>query len=189
MAVFTDFGALPRLTYDLIMCDPPWLFNNWSKKGEEKNATAQYPCLPVDDLSALRVADLASKDAVLWLWATNPMLPQAIDLMKQWGFRYVTAGHWVKRTKHGKLAFGTGYALRCAGEPFLIGAVGRPSYARNVRSVLEAQTREHSRKPDEAYAAAEQMVPWANRRLDLFSREERCGWDAFGNEVGKFEGA
>lgn len=181
-----SFENLPPLSYDFIMADPPWAYENWSEKGEHKNASAQYDCMSLEDIKALPVGQLARADAVLWLWATNPLLPEAFDVLRAWGFSFKTAGHWVKRTKHGKLAFGTGYILRCAGEPFLIGTVGNPKTARNVRSVIEGPIREHSRKPDEAYQEAEKLMPDALRRADLFSRQVRPGWDAWGNESDKF---
>lgn len=115
------------------------------------------------------------------------MLPQAFAVLDAWGFTFKTAGHWAKRTRNGKLAFGTGYVLRCAGEPFLIGARGMPRTTRSVRSVIEGKVREHSRKPDEAFAAAEQLMPDA-RRLELFSRQRRAGWTTWGDQAGKFEG-
>lgn len=184
-----QFLALrPAGGFDLIMADPPWLYENWSKKGEHKNATAQYDCSPLDWIKGLPVEVLAADDCVLWLWATNPMLPQGIAVIEAWGFTFKTAGHWVKRTRHGKLAFGTGYIMRCAGEPFLIGTRGAPRCARNVRSVIEGPVREHSRKPDEAFAAAEALMPHA-RRIELFSRQVRSGWTVWGDEVGKFEAA
>jgi len=165
------------------MADPPWSFDNWSTAGEAKNAKAQYDCTPLDWIKELRVADLAAPDCLLWLWATNPMLPQAIEVMVAWGFTFKTAGHWSKKTVNGKQAFGTGYVLRCAGEPFLIGTIGQPKCARNVRSVIEGPVREHSRKPDEAFAAAEALIPNA-RRIELFSRELRAGWDVMGDQIG-----
>lgn len=184
--IYDRFEDIPRMRYGLIVADPPWLFRNWSKKGERKNPTSHYACHPVSEILKWRVDHLAAPDCLLWLWATNPMLPQAIQLLEAWGFTFATAGHWVKRTVNGHLQFGTGYRLRSAGEPFLIGTIGNPKTARNVRSVVDARVREHSRKPDEAYAAAEALVPgvWM---LDLFSRQERPGWDAFGDQVGKFE--
>lgn len=189
MTVYTDFAEIPPLSYDLIMADPPWSFDNWSERGEAKNAKAHYRCESVDALKAMDVASLASKDCLLWLWATNPMLRQAHDLLDAWGFIEKTAGHWVKTTKHGKLAFGTGYIFRCSGEPYLIGTIGRPKTANNIRSVLMAPVREHSRKPDEAFTTAEALVPGAVRRLELFSRQPREGWDVFGDEVDKFGGS
>lgn len=186
--IYADYHAIPRLKYDFIMADPPWHFRQFSAKGYRKNAGNHYGLMSMDAIKEMRVADLCRPDAILWLWATNPMLPQAFSVLEAWGFQFKTAGHWVKRTRHGKLAFGTGYVLRSAGEPFLIGTIGKPKAARNVRSVVEAKVREHSRKPDEAYAAAEAMMPHALSRLDMFSREERPGWDAFGDEVGAMKG-
>lgn len=183
-----EFHALrPFGGFDLIMVDPPWSFDNWSTAGEAKNAKAHYSCTGLDWIKALPVSALAAEDCLLWLWATNPMLPQAIETMSAWGFAYKTAGHWSKRNPDtGKLAFGTGYILRCAGEPFLIGTRGKPVTTRSTRSVIEARAREHSRKPDEAFAAAEALMP-AARRIELFSRQSRPGWTVWGNETGKFE--
>lgn len=181
------FGDLPPLSFDLIVCDPPWSFALRSDKGEAKSAQAQYDCMPLDAIKALPVAHLARQDALLWLWATHPMLPQALDVMAAWGFAFTTSGVWVKTTTGGKLTFGTGYVLRSASEPFLIGKFGRPRTARNVRTVIMAPAREHSRKPDEAYAAAEALAIGATRRADLFSRESRAGWCSWGRETGRFD--
>jgi N6-adenosine-specific RNA methylase IME4 len=181
------FGDLQPFGFDLLMVDPPWAFALRSEKGEGKSAQAQYACMPLDAIKALPVAQLARGDAFLWLWATNPMLPQALEVMAAWGFTFSTSGTWVKTTTGGKLAFGTGYVLRSASEPFLIGKFGRPRAGRSVRSVIMAPVREHSRKPDEAYAAAEALAPDALRRADLFSRESRPGWNAWGHEAGRFD--
>lgn len=184
--IYTRFNDIPLFRYELIMADPPWLFENWSEGGNEKNAKAYYDCMTLNDIKALRIGDLAAPDCLLWLWATNPMLPEAIEIMRAWGFKFKTAGHWVKRTRTGKLAFGTGYVLRSAGEPFLIGTIGNPQTARDVRSVVEGEAREHSRKPEAAFAAAERLCGPV-RRLELFSRQPRPGWDTFGNEAEKFD--
>ena len=177
---------LPAKTYELIMADPPWTFKTRSSKGvTEKGAGCQYDLMTQSDIEQMPVADIAAKDCVLWLWATNPMLPQAFSVMEAWGFQFKTAGHWVKRTKHGKLAFGTGFILRCAGEPFLIGTRGKPKTTRVVRSVVEGPIREHSRKPDEAFVEAERLMPEA-KRIELFSRQARDGWDVWGNQSDKW---
>jgi N6-adenosine-specific RNA methylase IME4 len=190
--IYTDFDAIPRLRYGLIMADPPWSFDNWSAAGEAKNAKAKYACQGIEWIKSLPVGHLAAPDCMLWLWATNPMLPDALDALRAWGFTFKTAGHWVKRTKGGKLAFGTGYIFRCSGEPYLIGTIGTPSIrlrgvpgARSIRSVIEAPVREHSRKPDEAYEAAE-ILSGGAPMLEMFSRQPRAGWDTFGDEALKF---
>lgn len=189
MSAADEFLALrPAEGFDLIMVDPPWQFTARSAKGvTAKSAGGQYRCMSLGDIAALPVAALAARDCLLWLWATNPMLPEALSVMETWGFIYKTGGHWVKRTRHGKLAFGTGYVLRCAGEPFLIGTIGRPRTTRSVRSVIEGLLREHSRKPEEAFAEAERLMPEA-QRIEVFSRASRPGWATWGNEAGKFDG-
>lgn len=200
-----QFGALrPAGGFDLIMADPPWRFDNWSAAGEAKNAKAQYDCTPLEWIAALPVSALAARDCLLWLWATNPMLPQALAVLAAWGFDFKTAGTWVKRTRHGKIGFGTGYVFRSANEPILIGSRGSPATERHVRSAIitgatgldgdevwpcdtitiEARTRAHSQKPDEAYLACEALIPGA-RKIELFSRTNRAGWVAWGDEVGK----
>ncbi len=186
MTAYSEFSQVPLFRYGLIMADPPWSYENWSEGGEHKNASAKYGCMDLDAIKAMQVGHLASRDCVLWLWATNPLLDKAFEVMAAWGFQFKTAGHWSKKTAKGKQAFGTGYILRCAGEPFLIGTVGEPWTSKSVRSVIEGPVREHSRKPEEAFTAAEKLcgeVP----RLELFSRQERPGWDVFGNETSKFE--
>lgn len=191
----------PAEGFDLIMADPPWQFTTRSPKGiTAKGAGGQYDTMTLDDVCAMPVVELAARDCLLWLWATNPMLPQAFQVLEAWGFTFKTAGTWVKRTKHGKDAFGTGYILRSANEPFLIGTRGSPTTTRKVRSTvasgetdplvkssitIEAVVREHSRKPDEAFIAAETMLPDASR-IELFSRQTRLGWTSWGHEVDKF---
>ena len=179
------FDDLPLFSFDLIVCDPPWAFKLYSSKGEKKSAQAQYSCMTLSDIESLPVGQLATPDCCLFLWATWPMLPQALNVMKLWGFRYVTGGHWHKITSSGKQAFGTGYRVRCASESWLIGIVGNPKTSRSLRNAIVGPVREHSRKPDEAFAWCESYMPDA-RRLELFSRQPRAGWSTWGNEVTKF---
>ena len=173
--------------YQFIMADPPWNFELRSEAGDEKSAQAQYDCMSLEDINALPVGKLAGADSLLWLWCTHPMLPQALETLSAWGFTFKTSGVWSKRNpESGKLAFGTGYVLRCASEPFLIGTIGSPKTTRSTRTVIEGPRREHSRKPDEAYTAAESLMPDI-RRADLFSRQTRSGWDNWGDEAEKFD--
>jgi N6-adenosine-specific RNA methylase IME4 len=172
--------------FDFIMADPPWRFKvHCRETGLKKSADRHYPTMKLDEIRALPVSALAAKNCVLWLWCTSPMLKLQIDLMEAWGFRFVTQGQWVKRTKKGKLGFGGGFVLRSASEPFVIGKRGHPKTTKSVRNIIEGPLREHSRKPEEAYAAAESMMPSA-RRADLFGRQLRPGWDVWGNERDKF---
>jgi N6-adenosine-specific RNA methylase IME4 len=140
------------------------------------------------------VARLAAANSLLWLWTTWPFLANgaAHKLVKAWGFEPKTGFPWKKLTKTGKTAFATGYILRSCTEVVIIAVRGAPayddSYCARTRGLIEAEVREHSRKPDSAYEMAERLVP-AARRLDLFARETRAGWSAWGNEIGKFDTA
>jgi N6-adenosine-specific RNA methylase IME4 len=180
------FGDLRSFSYDLLMIDCPWHFQLYSERGERKSAQAQYKCMSLDAIKALPVGDLAAPDSALFMWATWPLLGAAMETMQAWGFRYVSGGVWHKRTKHGKSAFGTGYRLRSACEPWLLGTIGNPKTSRSHRNVIEGLAREHSRKPDEAYTWCESYMPNA-RRADVFSREHRAGWESCGNEANKFD--
>lgn len=183
------FGEMKPGSFGFIMSDPPWSFKTFSEKGkEQKSAELHYDTMDLEDIKSLPVGDLASKDCLLWLWVTRPMFAQGWETMLAWGFEYVTQGHWVKTTKDGKgLAFGTGYILRDCGEPYIIAKRGKPRvHSRSVRSVIMAPRREHSRKPDEAYRDAELLAGPDVAKADLFSRQERSGWVAWGNETEKF---
>lgn len=180
------WGAVAPMSADLIMADPPWRFELFSAKGEGKSAQAHYRTMTTRDIERMPVWELAAPDCLLWLWCTWPMLPEALGVLRAWQFGYVTGGAWHKTTRRGRTAFGTGYRLRSACEPFLIGIRGEPHTTRSVRNLVEGEAREHSRKPEAAYAAAEALMPGA-RRLELFSRTDRPGWQAWGDETGKFD--
>jgi N6-adenosine-specific RNA methylase IME4 len=180
------FGDLPPLGFDLIMADPPWHFELYSAKGQGKSADAHYATMDLAAIKALPVSHLARRDAVLFLWATWPLLREAYDVIDAWCFRAVTGGAWAKRTKRGKTAFNTGYRVRNACDPFLIAVTGKPDTSRAERNLIAGLQREHSRKPDEAFRWCERYLPGA-ARVELFSRESRPGWSAWGYETGKFD--
>lgn len=177
------FKGLDSHTYNLIMADPPWDFSLFSEKGGNKSAQKHYRCLPLDEIKRFPVMDLAAPDCILWLWATSPMIKLQIGVLEHWGFEFKTMGGWNKITKSGKQHFGTGYILRGNGEPYLIGTRGQPRTTKSVRSFFDGVVREHSRKPDVAYRNAERLLPKA-RRVELFSRTDRKGWEHWGDQVG-----
>ncbi len=185
------FGDLVPGGYDFVWADPPWAYEMRGASGYAKSPQAHYACVDIEDLKRLPVAKLAKPDSLLWLWTTWPHLAsgQALALVKAWGFTGKTGFPWVKETVNGKLAFGTGYVLRSCTEPVIIAARGQPALDREftgrTRAIIQAAVREHSRKPESAYRIAEQIMPQA-RRVDLFGRERRSGWDLFGNEPDKF---
>jgi N6-adenosine-specific RNA methylase IME4 len=179
---------LPLFGFDCIVADPPWHLALWSEKGEGKAPQAHYKCLSTEIIAQMRVNDHAARDCWLFLWATNPMLRDAFSVLDSWGFRYVTSIAWRKTTVNGKDRWGPGYVARTIHEPILIGKVGEPRMIRAIPGLFPGRAREHSRKPDEFYDLLSRFLPRGARVLDLFSRTERPGITAWGDETGKFEG-
>lgn len=185
------FGDLAPASFDVIMADPPWAYKMRGPTGYEKSPQAHYECMDIDALKALPVGRLAAPDCLLWMWTTWPFLANgaALELIRAWGFEGKTGLPWVKTTVNGNVAFGTGYVLRSCSEPVILATRGAPTYdkdfTRRTRALLNAVAREHSRKPDDAYAMCERMIP-AARRLDLFAREARPGWSVWGNQTNRF---
>lgn len=183
------FAALRGQRFDVILADPPWAFKTY-KPGSVKAPERHYGTMNLRAIQALPVRDLAAPHCALVMWATAPMLPQAIETMAAWGFRYVTAGAWAKLSRSGeKIAFGTGYVLRSAAEFYLIGALGQPRVeCRAVRNLIVAPARQHSRKPDDLHRDLDRLWPAPRRRLELFAREARPGWTVWGNQTARFSG-
>lgn len=188
---------LPLFCYDLVMADPAWPWAAYSDKGLSKSPEAQYDTMTFEDIEALRVGDLLAPGGVMLLWCTWPLIERQAAVMRRWGVEPKTGGVWAKRTASGKLRWGTGYILRSVCEPFLIetlpnAGVRGSSLINLVETIEDALVdgiaREHSRKPEEMYSLLEKLAPNA-RRADIFSRQRRPGWDAWGNEVDKFNEA
>lgn len=197
------FTGLTPMKYGAILADPPWAYLMHSEKGYEKSPEAHYDTMSLDWIKALPVADLAGRDCYLFLWSTWPHLNQALEVMQAWGFHYVTGGSWLKRTVHWNVNFGTGYVLRSATEPYLVGRFGSSEKASNsVRNVIvdplevlrpediadsiEAIRREHSRKPDQMREMIEKLFKRHYYFCDLFAREPWPGNDVWGNQIDKF---
>jgi N6-adenosine-specific RNA methylase IME4 len=163
--------------YPVILADPPYRFDH--QRSVDREPENHYPTLSTEQICALPVSDLATDDAVLFLWTPAPMLPHALNIIRRWGFEYLTHAVWVKD----KIGLGT--YLRHQHELLLIGYQGNhiardPS--RLPSSVIHAPRREHSRKPDEGYELIERMYPGLPK-IELFARNARAGWAAWGNQA------
>lgn len=170
--------------YQCIIADPPWMFKTYSDKGLKKSPQMHYACETMEALKALPVAELAAPNCALILWSISPMMPQALEVLRAWGFDFKTKGTWAKETRDQQgLAMGTGHILRGASEDWLIATRGHPKpLSKSVRNLFYEARREHSRKPEQIYQIAKQL--YAGPHLDLFAREYRDGWDGWGNEYG-----
>lgn len=172
-------GHNPPGGFEIIYADPPWKFSSNSKAKPGRNAQRHYDCMALPDILAMPVAEIAAKDALLFLWATSPMLPEGLATLKAWGFRYVSSLVWHKDR------VGTGYWVRNEHEFVLIGKRGRFPCGRKApfaRSVLRGGQAQHSAKPPQLMDRIDAI--WPERpRLEMFARQWRLGWSVHGNEV------
>jgi N6-adenosine-specific RNA methylase IME4 len=183
-----DSASWPQSRYGAIYADPPWSFQNWSAKGTGRNAISHYDCLGSEALTALPIADLAAEDCALFLWAVDPLLDKAIELIRAWGFEYKTvAFYWVKQNSKSEGFFtGLGYWTRGNPEQCLLATRGRPKRSgKDVRKLIIEPRREHSRKPDEVRERIERLVD--GPYLELFARQTKPGWDCWGDQPGLFD--
>ena len=171
--------------YNVILADPPWSFRAWSSKGMGRSAEQHYSTMRLEDIKALPVADLAAEDCVLFLWATFPMLKEALEVIDTWGFTYKTVAFtWVKENRKSPgLFWGLGYWTRANAEVCLLATRGSPKrQSAAVHQVILSPIERHSKKPD---AVRERIVALMGdvTRVELFARQETPGWDVWGNEV------
>lgn len=187
------FEGLPRGHYGAILADPPWDFKTWTGKPNARGPQNHYQVLDMDQIAALPVADLAAKDCVLFLWTCWPTMQGAFGIIDSWGFTYKTcAFSWLKGDPYRLFAdectpdMGLGYWTRANTEPCLLATRGKPKrLSAAIRQGIIAPRREHSRKPDEIHERIERLV--VGPYLELFARQQRPGWDCWGNETDKFD--
>jgi len=173
--------------FGLVLADPPWRFiTRDGVSAVPTQADDPYPTMSLDELKAMDMSFTGAADCVCVMWATAPLLPEAIDMLGAWGFAYKTAGSWAKQSSTGrKWAFGTGYIFRSAAEFYVVGMRGSPRLkSKSVRNLIVAPIREHSRKPDDMHVMCEKLFD--GPYLELFGRQQRPGWTVVGNEAHKF---
>ena len=136
--------------YNIIYADPPWRYQQKNLLGAAEH---HYSTMSVKDICGLKVEEIAAKDCVLFLWATFPQLPEALRVIKAWGFQYKTVAFvWLKQNKSGKgWFFGLGFWTRGNAEICLLAIKGKPHRNSNrVHQFLISPIRGHSQKPEEA---------------------------------------
>lgn len=172
--------ALPAEKFNVIYADPPWRFEVYSREtGMDRAADNHYPTVDTQGICDMKVADIAAADCVLFLWATVPMLPEALQVMAAWGFKYKSHQVWNKD------ALGTGYWFRNKHELLLVGTNGEipaPIAGTQMASVIDAPVRDHSRKPVIFRAMIETLFPNLPK-IELFARTPAPGWHQWGKEA------
>jgi N6-adenosine-specific RNA methylase IME4 len=183
-----NLAPLPTVEggYQTVLADPPWRFaNRTGKVAPEHRRLDRYGTMDLDTIKTLSVGAVAAANAHLYLWVPNALLPQGIEVLEAWGFRYVSNIVWAKRRKDGGPdGRGVGFYFRNVTELILFGVKGAMRTlppARSTVNMIETRKREHSRKPDEQYDLIESCSP--GPYLELFARYARPGWHTWGDEA------
>lgn len=167
-----EIPGLPPGGFATILVDPPWPLQSGEK---------HYRTMSLAWIKALPVGQLAARDAHLWLWTTNALLPTAYEVAEAWGFTVRSPLTWVKF----RLGLGGRYQLRNATEQLLFCTRGKaPLGSRSQPTWFNAPVTEHSRKPAEQFAIIERVSP--GPYLELFARrrpESNQPWAVWGDQV------
>ena len=197
--------------FNVILADPPWRYNSRAdhKTRFRGGAYGHYPLMSTEDICSLPVVDVVAKNALLFLWATFPMITDALEVIQAWGFQYCTIGFlWVKLNPgraaypRARLAqelyskgligflnwlrfYGVGYYAASNCEPCLLARRGKAlKPANKVSSLILAPRGPHSSKPKIVQDRIEKMYPLSNyNHLELFGRRPRPGWICLGNDI------
>lgn len=182
------------MLFDIIVADPPWLYND-QKNNDPAMGGITYPTLSLDDISSLKIP--AADNCALFLWATMPLLQEALHVMQSWGFTYTTTVFvWVKLNPSGTVEqhnkdvvlkngvySGLGHWCNGNAELVLFGKKGKPiRKAKNIKQIIFHPRTTHSKKPEEIQDRIEQLIEGKNR-LELFARRQREDWVCLGNEI------
>lgn len=169
--------------------DPPWSYSLRKSDKTHRNRIP-YESMTIEKILELPIPSLAASDCVLWLWYTNNHVLEAGDCLRHWGFTLKTILTWEKVTKTGNPRIGVGHWLRNCTEHCFLAVRGKPKSFRgkglltNQSTVIRAERREHSRKPEQFYQMVEHLCPGS--KLEMFSRQRRDGWHHYGDQVDMF---
>jgi N6-adenosine-specific RNA methylase IME4 len=185
--------------FRVVLADPPWTFSSNSLAAPGRNPRRHYPCMTVEQLCQLPLAERVARDAVLFLCVPGPLLVIGahLPLIKAWGFRPTAMGFVLVKLPPladptnftlADLHIGTGFTTRKNAEYVVLCKRGK-SLRRDagVHEIIVTPRREHSRKPDEPYHCIERYVGGEGPFLELFARQSRPGWTTWGLEKNKFD--
>jgi N6-adenosine-specific RNA methylase IME4 len=163
--------------YNLIVVDPPWPVKKIQRKVRPNQKEMDYPTLSLAEIKNIPIHRISADNCVLFLWSIQKYLPHAFDILDNWGFKYQRTLTWDKR--NGMCLFGFHHRT----EFVLFGYKGKiDMYPKQkaIPTVFTGKSSRHSAKPYEFYNMIEHL---GDKRLDMFARQEREGWDVFGDEV------
>lgn len=164
-------GGIAR-RYKTILADPPWQKNQTGVRG----ASRHYPLMPLERIKAMPVQDLAEEHSHLYLWSPNNIIPEALQVVKAWGFTYRNMLVW------GKPKLGLGAYIRTSHESCIFATRGKAPVKFHAQpSFMFCAQQDHSHKPEEQFAIIQRLSD--GPYLELFARRRMPGWDVWGNEI------
>ena len=167
--------------YNIIVVDPPWPVKKLTHSARPNQVKMDYPTMNVFEIAQLPIGILAESKSMCFLWTTQKFLFQAESILTVWGFHLLLTMVWEKT--FGKSAGMPLYGFRWNAEFILVGYKTKPDLwpsRKLIPCVFQAENIRHSQKPNLFYKLIE---PLGDTRIDLFARQEREGWDCWGNEV------
>jgi site-specific DNA-methyltransferase (adenine-specific) len=162
--------------YQTIYADPPWPIK-WNASAAIGKKHIDYPTMPISEICALPVHELADTNCTLFMWTTNAFLPESLGVLRHWRFHYKMLFTWCKNN-------GMGGHPRNATEHMMIATRGEPAGDRHASATLnwlEHPRLSHSEKPEPFRQIIERISPAP--RLELFARKRSEGWDVWGNQI------
>jgi len=175
---FTNF---PIKKYDIIVVDPPWDVKKLARRVRPKQVYMDYKTLSTEEIKLLPVPMISHPCSLLFLWAPQKFLFESRGVLEYWGFKYLLTMVWEKT--YGKSNGMPLYGFRWNGEFCLVGYKTKPVLWPKrslIPVVFRAENIRHSQKPDKFY---EMIWPLGVSKVDLFARQQRSGWDTWGNEI------
>jgi N6-adenosine-specific RNA methylase IME4 len=169
-------AAMPSGKYRVLLADPPWSYGN-TQPDYHPEQRDHYPVMSLASICALPVIEWAMDNAVLFLWATSPILEDAFAVIAAWGFEYKASFVW------DKVAHNMGHYNSVRHEFLLVCTRGacQPDVRKLFDSVVTEERTVHSRKPAVFYEIIETLYT-TGPYLELFARARRKGWDVYGYE-------
>ncbi|WPE19879.1 hypothetical protein ShzoTeo12_10550 [Shinella zoogloeoides] len=181
------FGDMQPFSFDCFVVDWPWDFKLYSENGDAKSARAHYDTMSLQEIIDFSVITHLARPDSLWLiWTCEWMKPgDQQRILDAHGLTYKSALMWRKTTKNHKVRMGTGYRVRSMHERLILATTGNPKH-KAFKSVFDGLARGHSRKPEEFYDIVRKNTPGMTR-ADMFTRQTREGFVAWGNEKNLFD--
>lgn len=179
MKLIKDF---PNKKYNVIVVDPPWKIKKLTHKTRPNQVNMDYDLMSINEIKKLDIKSIAQDKCWVFLWTTQKYLFESKEVLESWGFKYLVMGVWQKTfgVSAGMPLFG----FRWNAEFIAIGYNKKPDLWQKGKKliplVFEAENIKHSKKPDKFYELVSQL---GNKRIDLFARNKRPGWEVWGNEV------